>query len=542
VAPFQDLFLAARFARDLPGFLRHPVSVAEATAILARRRAHRAEDFLEVVRRGIYEHARSPYRALLRRAGCELGDLKELVRRDGVEGALDVLARSGVYLTTAEFKGRTPLVRGGETIDCSPNGLRNPASTTHLRGATSGSRGAPVTVPVDLAHVRDWSVNFCLMFDTLGPLRWRHARWSLPGGDGLAFGLIYAGFGAPLTRWFSPVDLAGPGVHARYRWACRLLAWESRLVGVPVPYPEHVPVESPGPILRWLVDTLRAGDTPHLAAYVSPALRLCEAAVRAGVDLQGAYLRLVGEPVTAGRLAAIRRTGIEAVPDYGAVDVGLIGSDCRAPEAPDEVHLYDDLLAVIQTVAAAPGTGLPPATLLFSSLRATAPFVLLNVSLGDQATLTRRTCGCGLERLGWRQHLHTVRSYEKLTAGGMTVLDTDVIRILEDLLPARFGGTPTDYQLVEDQSAPGTSDLRLLVHPRLGPVDPGAVTRLFLETLGAASPSARVMGLAWDGAGLLRVERRVPLATGSGKILHLHVNQPADGPVAGPAPAPGQGR
>ena len=527
----QDLLLAARFARDLPRFLRHPVSPAEAAAILARRRADRADNFLEVARRGIYEHRSSPYRALLRRAGCELGDLERLVRRDGIEGALNVLAGSGVYLTAAEFKGRTPLVRGGETLAGSPDGLRNPMSTTHLRGATSGSRGGPATVPVDLAHVRDWSVDFSVMFGGLGPHRWRHARWSLPGGDGLAFGLLYAGFGAPLTRWFSPVDPAAPGAHVRYRWACRLLAWESRVRGRPCPVPGARARGGAEPILRWLMDTLRAGDTPHLVAYVSPALRLCEAALRAGVDLRGAYLRLVGEPVTAGRLAAIRRTGIDALPDYGAVDVGLIGSACRAPEAPDEVHLYDDLLAVIQAGAAAPGAGLSPATLLFSSLQTTAPLVLLNVSLGDRGTLTRRTCGCALEQRGWHRHLHTVRSFEKLTAGGMTVLDTDVIRILEELLPARFGGTPADYQLVEDQSVPGESGLRLLVHPRLGLVDAGAVTRLFLETLGAGSSSARLMGLVWNGAGLLRVERRAPLTTGSGKVLHLHVTRP--GPLPG---------
>ena len=447
------------------------------------------------------------------------------MRRDGVEGALTALFRSGVYLTAAEFKGRVPVVRGGETLAASLDGLRNPLSTTHLRGATSGSRGHPFTVPIDLANIRDWAINFCLLFEMLGPRRWRHARWSLPAGDGLAFGLLYAGFGSPLTRWFTPVDPAAPGVHARYQWACRLLAWESRVVGVPLPYPEHVPVDSPEPILRWLTDTLRVGDTPHLVAYVSPAVRLCEAAERTGRDLRGAHIRLVGEPVTAGRLAAIRRAGPEVSPDYGAVDVGLIGSACRAPAAPDEVHLWDDLIAVIQADAPPPGAGLPPATILFSSLRATAPLVLLNVSLGDQATVPERPCGCPLERLGWSRRLHSIRSFEKLTTGGMTVLDADVVRILETLLPARFGGGTEDYQLVENQVAPHGSSLRLLVHPRLGPVDPAAVTRLFLEALGAASPSARLMGLTWDGSGLLGVERRPPHVTGSGKVLHLHVDR-----------------
>ena len=34
---------------------------------------------------------------------------------------------------------------------------------------------------------------------------------------------------------------------------------------------------------------------------------------------------------------------------------------------------------------------------------------------------------------------------EKLNAGGMTFLDTDIVRLLERDLPARFGGGPTDF-------------------------------------------------------------------------------------------------
>ena len=91
---------------------------------------------------------------------------------------------------------------------------------------------------------------------------------------------------------------------------------------------------------------------------------------------------------------------------------------------------------------------LPPRALLLSSLRASSPLVLLNVSLGDQAFVERRHCGCPLESMGWDLHLHTIRSFEKLTAGGMTFLGSDVIRVMEDVLPGRFGGGPADYQLV----------------------------------------------------------------------------------------------
>ena len=517
----SDLRWAARFARDLPGFLRHPVTLPEARAILARRRAGRAADFLALARDAVYGQAASPYRALLRHAGCEPGDLAALVGREGVEGALQALCARGVYLTVEEFKGRQPLRRGSVALPFEPAGLGNPLAATHLRGATSGSRGRPAPVPLGLGYIREWSVNFCLLFDSLGPRRWRVARWSLPGGDGVAYALLYAGFGVPPERWFSPVDPAALHVDPRYRWAARLLTGVSRAAGVPMPGPEYVPLEAPGPILDWLDAVRGRGETPCLAIYVSPAAGLARAALDAGRDLAGVVLRLVGEPVTAGRLDVIRRAGAEPYATYGTVDAGLIGSACHQPATADEVHLWDDLLAVVQPDPPAPAAGLPAGTLLFTSLRATTPLLLLNVSLGDRAVLGTRACGCSLEAGGWTRHLHTIRSFEKVTAGGMTFLDVDVVHVLEELLPARFGGDATDYQLVEQASGAGAR-LALRVHPRVGPLDPAAVVAAFLAALGAGSPTARLMQAAWGEAGLVQVERRPPATTGPGKILHVH--------------------
>jgi hypothetical protein len=517
----SDLRWAARFARDLPGFLRHPVTLPEARAILARRRAGRAADFLALARDAVYAQAASPYRALLRHAGCEPGDLAALVGHEGVEGALQVLCARGVYLTVEEFKGRQPLRRGSVELPFEPTGLGNPLAATHFRGATSGSRGRPAPVPLGLGYIRDWSVNFCLLFDTLGPRRWQVARWSLPAGDGMAYSLLYAGCGLPPERWFSPVDPAEPGTDPRYRWAAGLLRGVSRAAGVPMPGPEYVPAEAPGPILDWLDDVRARGETPTFAIYVSPAVGLARAALEAGRDLAGVVLRLVGEPITAGRLAAIRRAGAEAYATYGTVDAGLIGTACYQPAVADEQHLWDDLLAVVQPDPPMPEAGLPAGTLLFTSLRDTTPLVLLNVSLGDQAVLETRACGCPLEAGGWTQHLHTIRSFEKLTAGGMTFLDVDVVRVLEDILPARFGGDATDYQLVEHAGG-STARLALRVHPRVGPLDPAAVTAAFLAALAAGSPTARLMQAAWGEAGLVAVERRPPATTGAGKILHVH--------------------
>jgi len=252
-------------------------------------------------------------------------------------------------------------------------------------------------------------------------------------------------------------------------------------------------------------------------------VRLCQAALDAAIDLRGAMLTITGEPVTADRLRLIERAGLQAVPEYGSAECGgSISHGCLAREAPDEVHLFEDLHALIQTGTPADRSALPAGALLVTSLRPTAPLILLNVSMGDRAVVTQRSCGCPLERLGWRTHLHTIRSFEKLTAGGMTFLDIDVIRVLEETLPARFGGGPADYQLVEDEGDDGQPCLRLLVHPVVGPLDAHVVAEAFLQAIGSGTGAERVMAIQWRTARLLRVERRPPRATLAGKILHLH--------------------
>jgi hypothetical protein len=440
------------------------------------------------------------------------------VARDGVEGALETLLRHGVYLTVDEFKGRRPVVRGSTTFRVDPVSLQN-LNQGNVRALTSGSRGPRTSVAIDLHAIRDWAVNVRFEFEARGAHAWAVARWTIPGGEAVA-GILsfYTGSGVPLARWFSPVDPSSPDLHPRYRWSARLLRWGSRLGGVPVPQPQYVPLEDPGPIVRWLAETLRRGATPFLIVYVSSAVRLARAALAAGVDLKGTHVVGTGEPVTASRRATVRRAGIEIAARYASMEIGPIASGCLTPSAPDDVHVFHDLLALVQP----PGDESSARPLFVSTLRPSAPFTMLNVSLGDQAVLASRPCGCLLGKVGWRTHLQGIRSFEKLTAGGMSFLDTDIIRVLEDVLPARFGGAPTDYQLVEDEEADGRPRLRLFIHPALGPVDPQEASATFLDAIGAGVGPERVMGLAWRGAGLPRVERRPPLATGSGKILHLH--------------------
>lgn len=520
-----ELTMAARLLRRLPSFLRHPITLDEARVTLRRRLERREDDFLGVARHGIYDHPRSPYRELLKVAGCAYGDLERLVRQDGVEQALRVLLRQGVYLTIDEFKGRRPAVRGSTAVEVTPALLRNPQSTFHVAARSGGSRSSGTPVFLDLAFIRECAANNFLALDARGGGAWVKAIWEAPGAGATFRVLRYSSFGAPLARWFSPIDVNDPELHPRYRWHARIMCWESRLIGVPLPGPEHVPLDDPRPIALWMAATLRAGRTPHLFSLASPAVRLCQAALDAGIDVRGAQFEMAGEPTTGARLETIRRAGADAVPRYGSIECGSIGYACLEPEAPDDLHFFDDLHAIVQPAEDERLPGVPADALFISSLRSSAPFVMLNVSMGDQAVVLRRTCGCPMERLGWTTHLHTIRSYEKLTGAGITLFDTDVVRVLEDVLPKLFGGVPTHYQLVEEETGSGLPRVRLLVHPAVGPLDTTAVAEAFLAAIGGGSGSERMMSQLWRDADVLRVERAAPLATAGGKVHHLIANR-----------------
>lgn len=520
-----DFAIAWRFASQLPAFLRRRVDTQAAVDILNQRLAGRAEDFLRIVRDTVYADHTGPYAQLLRHAGCEYGDLERLVRGEGLEGALQVLYRGGVYLTGNELKGRQPARRGSATFTIDPGRLRNPHSGFHIPVRTSASRGPGLPILVDLAALGDLAVNFHLARMAHGGADWVPAVWGAPGGGFVSASLLIAvSYGAAPDRSFLYLDPRAPGLHARYRWSLRLMRWASRRAGMRFPRPRVVPVHAPAPIAQWMADVLRSGRTPYLAAHPSAAARVCETALETGVDLRGARFTLRGEPVTSGRLAALRRAGAESTTLYGTIECGTIGNGCTTAQVADEVHVFDDLHAVIQCDAAAPA-GLVPGALLLTSLRPTARLILLNVSTGDVAEMTRRDCGCPLERLGWKTHLHTIRSFEKLTAGGMTFLGTNVVRVLEEVLPARFGGSALDYQLIEEETADGRPRLRLIVGSTLGAVDTRAVADAFLAAIGSGSGVERVIELVWRDAGFLQVEQGPIRTTPGGKVLHVHSNR-----------------
>ena len=102
---------------------------------------------------------------------------------------------------------------------------------------------------------------------------------------------------------------------------------------------------------------------------------------------------------------------------------------------------------------------------------------------------------------------------------------TEALRILDETLPARFGGTPGQYQLIEEEN--GRARVRLLVHSAVGPLDPALVRETFLVALASGSEAGMdPLLVTWLEAGLVEVERRPPMTETIGKILHLRTSGP----------------
>jgi hypothetical protein len=201
---------------------------------------------------------------------------------------------------------------------------------------------------------------------------------------------------------------------------------------------------------------------------------------------------------------------------------GVVAFGCGNPRDVDEMHLFMDKLAMVNREHVTPA-GEKVCALIYTSLLPRAPRVLLNLYSGDYADVFRRDCGCKLAQIGLDVHLSNVRSYEKLTAEGVTFIGSKLYELVEEILPARFGGYVNDYQLVEEEAESGISRLSIVVSPSVGPVDEASVidtVLLYLEESHALGGGS-LMAEQWRLGKNLRVVRREVEATANMKVLPL---------------------
>ena len=65
--------------------------------------------------------------------------------------------------------------------------------------------------------------------------------------------------------------------------------------------------------------------------------------------------------------------------------------------------------------------------------------IFINLELDDYGLVETRRCGCLFESLGLTTHLRHIRSFRKLTGEGVSLVGSDMARVLEEVLPSTYG-------------------------------------------------------------------------------------------------------
>ena len=519
---FADLKLLGRYAVNLRRHVSHPFSTAECEELLRRGMSTREQSFLRLLETVILAQPENPYRALLEHAGVEIGDVAALVQAHGLEGALDVLYDAGVYVTHDEYRGRVPVRRGSLELAYDVDATVNLSGRPELVGRSGGSRGPGRRNLQSLEgrmHDAAYVGSFLSAFGLKGrpSLVWYPAPPTL-SGIGNVLALTKAG-NTP-ERWFYPMPIGEQPESAKARVLVAVTVASSRLGGARVPYPRHLPPDRAHEIAEWAGRKVAAGAPPLIAANPSASARISAAAAERGIDLSGTFFRMGGEPFTTSKealLASVGATGACFL--YNGEVGGLSGVPCADPAGVGDVHLCSHRLALsTRDVELRDGTTVP--ALCLTTIHHTARATTINLVTDDFAVVEERECGCELGTLGLSTHLHSIRSFEKLTGEGVSFLGESLITLVERVLPARYGGALTDYQFVE-RERDGITRLALRASSRVGPLDATAVVETVLGHLDATDGRAQAMASLWRAAGTIEVVREEPELTRNGKVLPL---------------------
>lgn len=522
------LKMFTRFPFALRRFLDHTLTMDEARSAIRERMEQREPNFLRVVERSIYGNPRSPYLSLLKMAGCELGDLRALVAQKGLEGALSELREEGVYVTFEEFRGRKPIVRNGKTIPVKPRDFDNPSARRDLTMETGGTSGLALSVNQDLDYIAAGAVYHLLMLDSYDLIGAPSAMWASTFPGSAFRGILQrACIGQNPERWFMPTGWRDSKYWLKYDLATwYMIAW-LRVCRFPIPLPELVKPAQALVVARWIRETVKTYGRCILYTNASLGVRVCLAAEKAGLDLTGAVIRAGGEPVTPAKRDVMLRVGARYIAGYTMTEAAPLAVSCARPADSNDTHLLTDIYALITHPFLVEGIGVTVPAFNLTGMLPSAPKVLLNYQVDDYGIVEERHCGCKFDAYGYTTHIRQVRSYTKLVGEGVTLIGNEIQRILEEVLPARFGGSVLDYQLMEEEDAQGFTRLYLLISPRVGSVDEDQVVQVVLSALRESSPMADAARTVWQHARTIQIKRQEPFSNARGKVLPLHIRRNA---------------
>jgi hypothetical protein len=338
--------------------------------------------------------------------------------------------------------------------------------------------------------------------------------------------LLNGKVGIPLDRWFA-LNVASHGaLEARFHYLnARVVARMGSWYGPGIARPEYLPPGDLEPILHWIVENRRQGKRCCIATVISNATRIARKALQAGIALQHVTFVTGGEPLTQAKKRVMEEAGAYIALHYGPGGVYGGALACGTPDFIDEMHVPTTMFTLLEHPKPRDYGGRLVQPLMQTTTHQVAPRFFINVENGDYATMISRDCGCLLEKVGFTQHIHTVRSFEKMTGEGMNYSAADLFDLLENTIPSEFGGGPGDYQLVEEEDERGQTRLTLVVHPEVGELDNEKLLSRLQVGLAQGTRNHRFISKIWQDAGAFRIKRELPHPSARGKILPVHIKQ-----------------
>jgi hypothetical protein len=416
----------AQTARGVRAFVQTPPP-ADSIALVRRQLEDRELVFLDTLRRVVFDHPSHPYCQMFRLAECSHEDVANLVKRDGLEATLNQVRAAGVHLSHDELKGNTPIVRGGREIQASSTSFRNPLVKGTMRYVTSGSRGKAVQSFRSAAFTVHQEAMHEIVVREFG-LKERAQvvlRPTLPSPLGLQDCAIISRKGHRLEGWYSS------GQSGLYAPATAALVMVARISGCQIPFPKILPDNDFSSAAERVARLCKDGIPCLVSGPASPSVRLAAAALDRRLDIRGTLFLVSGESLSGAKRAVIEQAGGEPFARYGVSEMGFVGHGCREMTEGDCVHLYSNSLAAITRRHTAPLTNIEVDSLLYTTLLPTAPLILINFEVNDSGVLERANCDCEFSRIGFRWRIRDIFSFGKMTGHGITLMGTELVRLLE---------------------------------------------------------------------------------------------------------------
>ncbi|MBU1997874.1 MAG: hypothetical protein KKE64_00085, partial [Candidatus Omnitrophica bacterium] len=254
---------------------------------------------------------------------------------------------------------------------------------------------------------------------------------------------------------------------------------------------------------------------------ISSAVRFCLVAQDNGISLEGLRFRCSGEPVTNAKNKIIEGSNAKYILHYALTEAGVVGSRCLRPTSVDDIHLFKGSFALISHIRQVKDANID--VFLLTTLLPFAPKILLNVEPGDYGKIETRKCGCPYDEFGLYDHIYDIRSFEKLCGDGATFFGPELMRIIEEILPSRFGGSNLDYQFVEKEDIDGLTRLFVYINPDINNIDEGNILATIIGELKKKGEKYEVMAEVWARLGTIKVIRKHPIITEKGKLYPLHI-------------------